>query len=115
MGRKGFLKFFASDAHIVYNHYIARAFGIYEALVLGVLISADDYFDNRDMETDGFFYCTVDYMYNKTALTEYQQRSAINNLEKQGFIETKRKGIPAKRYFKINYDLIEDTLLNKMG
>lgn len=114
MGRKGFLKFFASDAHIVYNHYIAKEVGIYEAIVLGVLLSADDYWEKQGREFEDFFYCTVEYMQSKTALTEHQQRNAINNLEKEGYIETKRMGLPARRYFKINYDLIEDSLLNRV-
>ena len=114
MGRKGFLKFFASDAHTVYNHYVAQALGIYEAIVLGVLLSADDYWEKHNRDFDDFFYCTVEYMHRKTALTEHQQRNAINNLEKAGYIETKRMGLPAKRYFKINYDFIENALLNKL-
>ena len=47
-----------------------------------------------------------------TTLTSYQQRKCIKTLKKEGLIEVKRMGIPAKQFFKINEQLVVKFLNN---
>ena len=47
-----------------------------------------------------------------TTLNSYHQRKCIKTLKKEGLIEVKRKGIPAKQYFKINEQQVLQILNN---
>ena len=69
--------------------------------MLADLISKEEYFIVNGM-TDGWFFNTESNIERDTTLTSYQQRKVLKTLKKCGIIETKRKGIPAKQYFKIN-------------
>ena len=48
-----------------------------------------------------------------TTLSPYQQRACIAKLKGLGLITVKRKGIPAKRYFKVNAGQVMQLLNNK--
>ncbi len=65
------------------------------------LISKEEYFIENGM-TDGWFFNTEANIFKDTTLTPFQQRKALKQLEKHEIIKIKRKGIPAKLYFKIN-------------
>lgn len=78
------------------------ALGNDEALIFGELLSKNKYFTDRDELTEsGFFYNTVWDLASETNLNDHKQRLAINNLTISGLLETKVKGIPPKRFFKI--------------
>jgi len=77
------------------------------AVLLADLISKEEYFIANGL-TDGWFFNTEANIERDTTLTSYQQRKCLKTLKKYEIIETKRKGIPAKQYFKIN----EANLLN---
>lgn len=51
------------------------------------------------MIPDDWFYSTIDDLWRSTALSEKTQKRAIAILVKEGLIECKRKGMPAKRSF----------------
>jgi len=91
----------SSSAFIVLNKELARKIGLKEAVLLADLISKEEYFLNKGM-TDGWFFNTEANIQEDTTLTPFQQRKCIKNLKNNNIIEVKRKGIPAKQYFKIN-------------
>ena len=91
----------SSTAFLVLNKELAKQIGLQEAVLLADLISKEEYFIANGM-TNGWFFNTVKNIEQDTTLTAYQQRNCIKNLKKFGIIEVKRKGIPAKQYFKIN-------------
>ena len=91
----------SSTAFIVLNKELARQVGLKEAVLLADLISKEEYFIANGM-TDGWFFNTEANIYKDTTLTAYQQRNALKTLRKHQIIETKRKGVPARQYFKIN-------------
>lgn len=103
------LELLATEAHITVNKALIRVCGLHEAILLGSLCGKQVYWKNREecME-DGFFFCTAEYLEKETTLSPYQQKKAFDNLEKQGLIETKITGIPAKKYFKV----VESKLLS---
>ena len=63
--------------------------------------------------TDGWFFNTEANIQKDTTLTPYQQRNALKSLKNNQIIETMRKGIPAKQFFKINEEQVVKFLNNK--
>ena len=90
----------SSTAFIVLNKNLAKQVGLKEAVLLADLISKEEYFIAHGM-SDGWFFNTEANIQADTTLTPYQQRKSIKELKKHQLIEVKRKGIPAKQYFKI--------------
>jgi len=95
----------SSTAFLVLNKKLARNIGLKESILLADLISKEEYFESNGM-TDGWFFNTESNIENDTTLTPYQQRKAIKKLKELNIIETKRMGVPAKQYFKINEELV---------
>tara|TARA_R110002074_G_scaffold64981_1_gene154712 strand:- start:263 stop:937 length:675 start_codon:yes stop_codon:yes gene_type:complete len=91
----------SSTAFIILNKELARQVGLKEAILLADLISKEEYFISKGM-TDGWFFNTEANIEADTTLNPYHQRKCIKTLKTHQIIETKRKGIPAKQYFKIN-------------
>ena len=101
----------SSTAFIVVNKTLARNIGLKETVILADLISKEEYFISNGM-TDGWFFNTEANIEKDTTLTPYQQRKAIKKLKELNIIETKRMGVPAKQYFKINEELVVKFLNN---
>jgi len=103
----------SSSAFIVLNKQLAKQVGLKEAVLLADLISKEEYFIANGM-TDGWFFNTEANIEKDTTLTPYQQRKCLKTLKTSLILETKRKGIPAKQYFKIN-ELQVIKLLNNLS
>lgn len=103
-----------SDAHISVNKALMFAIGVNEAIIFSELLSRQAYFEDKDqLDEDGYFYNTVCDLQSGTALTDYQQRTAIANLKKLDLIDIRISGIPPKRFFRINPNTI--TLVNLLA
>jgi hypothetical protein len=50
---------------------------------------------------DGWFFCSADTMENETTISAYKQAKCYKKLEEAGLIETKLKGLPAIKHFRI--------------
>ena len=103
----------SSSAFIILNKELARQVGLKESILLADLISKEEYFIANGM-TDGWFFNTEANIEKDTTLTPYQQRKCLKKLKTNLVLETKRKGIPAKQYFKIN-ELQVIKLLNNLS
>tara|TARA_R100000734_G_C3270133_1_gene66312 strand:+ start:139 stop:756 length:618 start_codon:yes stop_codon:yes gene_type:complete len=101
----------SSSAFIVLNKELARQVGLKEAILLADLISKEEYFIANGM-TDGWFFNTEANIEADTTLNPYHQRKCLKTLKKHNLIEVKRKGIPAKQYFKINEEQVIQILNN---
>ena len=101
----------SSTAFIVLNKNLAKQVGLKEAVLLADLISKEEYFIANGM-TDGWFFNTEANIEKDTTLTPYQQRKCLKTLKTNLVLETKRKGIPAKQYFKINEQQVIKLLNN---
>lgn len=99
--------------YIVVNKKIASDLGLYEAILLGELASEHKYWSNTEKLEDGFFYSTVEKIKENTTLSKDQQRSAMNTLKEKGIVTVILKGIPAKRYIRINEDAVIPYILDK--
>lgn len=105
----------SSSNFIVVNKSLAREIGLIESVVLGELASEYDHWKATGNLDDGYFYSTVDNLSDNTTLSKYQQRTALDNLKEKGIIEVTVKGLPAKRYIKINEEQVEKLLNNKLS
>lgn len=93
------------DNTMSFNRLIAHAIGAVETIIFFSLLSKMKYYMNRDMlDNDGFFYATEVDIQESTTFTKRVQAPAIAKLVEIGLIETKRAGLPAKRYFRIICD-----------
>ena len=101
----------SSSAFLILNKELARQVGLKEAILLADLISKEEYFIANGM-TDGWFFNTEANIEKDTTLTPYQQRKCLKTLKTNLVLETKRKGIPAKQYFKINEQQVIKLLNN---
>lgn len=99
--------------YIVVNKKIASELGLCEAILLGELASEHKYWSNTENLEDGFFYSTVENIKENTTLSKDQQRSAMNTLKEKGIVTVILKGIPAKRYVRINEDAVIPYILDK--
>lgn len=84
---------------------LMMALGNDEAIIFGELLSKNKYFTDRDELTqDGYFFNTMWDLASDTNLNDHRQRLAINKLVAVGLLKMKVKGIPPKRYFRIQND-----------
>lgn len=99
------LKLMASSNFIIVNRDLIKEFGTNGAILLGELASEYNYYhDNNRLSDDGMFFSTVENVENNTGLSRYQQKKAIDELKEKGAIDVELRGMPAKRYIRINTD-----------
>ena len=94
------------DNSMTFNRLLAHSLGAVETIILFTLIGKYYYYADKEMiDENGWFYVTVPDLHESTSFGEKIQRNAIKHLESMGFIQTSVKGIPPKRYFKVNNDM----------
>ncbi len=94
------------DNTMTFNRLLAHSVGATETIILYTLISKYYYYERNSMlDEEGWFYVTIPDLHESSSFGGKIQRNAIKHLENLGFIQTALKGVPAKRYFKINNDL----------
>ena len=85
-----------------YNRPIAHALGLGAAEVYSALISKYEYYYKHNMlDEEGFFYSTIADLQESTSMGKCQQSNAIKVLTDAGLVEVCRRGMPAKRYFRV--------------
>lgn len=85
------------------NKELVRMYGLEPAFLLTNLSEAEQLM----ADSDGWFYQTSDTLEEITGITRYKQDRAIDLLEKRGVLKKEVRGVPAKRYFKLNYKILE--------
>lgn len=98
MGNADIIKnLLGSENTMAYSKILANAIGLKEAIVYSCLLSK-----SAEKDSKGYFCYTIKDLQIDTTLTKAQQDRVIQNLVNLGLILCERKGLPAKRYFKIN-------------
>lgn len=94
----------AHDNYCLFNKSVARALkSLHAAVLLGELASEYKYFKSKNMlDEEDMFYSTVENIEENICLNDYEQRKALQLLKEKGIVETKQKGLPAKRYVKLD-------------
>ena len=98
-----------SSSYFVLNKQIVKAIGIESGFLLTTLIEASDGLANDD----GWFYKTSPSLEEETGLSNHKQSKIIEELTKLGILEQENKGMPMKRYFRINFQKIEELVFKK--
>ncbi len=84
------------------NRLLAHKLGLNAAVVYAALVAKQAYYAARDMlDKDGYFYSTEDDLKESTSLSKRQQARAVKALEVAGLIEKDKRGMPAKRCFRV--------------
>lgn len=103
------LQLISSDNFIAVNKTLIKAFGNDAAILLGELASESTYWENRTGLDDGYFYSTIENVEERTALSPYQQRKALELLKEKGVVDViSKKGSPPKRYIRINEESLAE-------
>ena len=90
--------FLLSKNFWVLNKRLVKELGIEPAFILSVFADADETLSDEE----GWFYQTVDTIETLTTLNRYKQDLAIDILIEKGVLEKTHKGMPRKRYFRID-------------
>ena len=107
------LELLSSSNFIAVNRTIASEVGLEAAVILGELASEYIYHRSNGNLKDGYFFSTIENLSEKTFLSAHSQRMALSKLQEKGWIDVTRKGIPAKRYIKINEQQVVEFFNNK--
>lgn len=109
MLEKTFKKLLMSSNYYTLNKQIVKTLGIEPAFLLTILIEASDGL----ADDEGWFYQTIEKIGELTGIGRHKQDKIIKDLIESKILEQKNKGVPCKRYFKINYEMIENLVFQK--
>ena len=104
MQDKTFKQLLMSSNYYTLNKQIVKSLGIESAFLLTILIEASDGL----ADDEGWFYQTIEKIGELTGIGRHKQDKIIKDLIELKILEQKNKGVPCKRYFKINYSVIEN-------
>ena len=104
MQEKTFKQLLMSSNYYTLNKQIVKELGIESAFLLTILIEASDGL----ADNEGWFYQTIEKIGELTGIGRHKQDKIIKELIELKILEQKNKGVPCKRYFKVNYEMIEN-------
>ena len=104
MQERTFKQLLMSSNYYTLNKQIVKTLGIEPAFLLTILIEASDGL----ADDEGWFYQTIEKIGELTGIGRHKQDKIIKDLIELKILEQKNKGVPCKRYFKINYSMIEN-------
>ena len=101
-----------SGCTISVNRHLAHRLGLNAALLFNAIIVKQHYYEQHNMlDSDGFFYSTIEDMKESTALSRCQQDRAVSVLVKAGLIDFHRGGACCRRHFRVREEaagILED-------
>ena len=107
-GKGGLAKQLAmSSAYWVLNKIMVQIFGIESAMLLSNFTEAESMFLDGE---DGWFYQTSETVEKLTTLSRHKQNKCIQILIDAGVLHQQNKGMPMKRYFRLDYDVLATLL-----
>lgn len=99
------IKLLNSDNTVSANRLLAHALGIKAALLFNSLVGKQAYYEKHSMlDSEGWFYSTIEDMQESTALSRCQQNKAIGVLAKAGLIDYRTGGVHCRRHFRVSND-----------
>ena len=94
------------DNTVMLNRPLAHALGTNAAIVYSALIAKQVYYSERGMlDAEGYFYSAIADLEESTGLSKRKQKNAIDTLVISGLINCKKRGMPARRCFRICEDI----------
>lgn len=89
---------------ITYYPVMAKALG---SVKCGVFVSNFFYWEGKQHDEDGWMYKSQSEILDETGLSRSEQEGARKRLREFGALEEKKAGVPAKLYYRFNWNIIE--------
>lgn len=80
-----------------------RAMSVEEAVLMAFFINHSSRIAPKH---DGWFYCKVETIQKKLMMPQKRQSSLISRLRERGFLTAEKRGLPSKRWLKIQFEAI---------
>lgn len=101
----------ATTGFVVTNKALVRALGLECSALIGELCSEYLYWKERDkLEGDGWFFSTVENLEKETGIKRSTQTKHLNELKAMGLLDYGKKGMPARRYIRLDFKAIEEVM-----
>ena len=97
-----------SGNYWVLNKDVVRLVGLETAFLLTCFAEAETMLADKE----GWFYQTIERTEEITGLKRSRQDKATRKLVELGILEQINKGLPMKRYFRINYKVLKELWKN---
>lgn len=94
---------FKSSGYLIVNKTLMKKFGMVNAVILSNYVDKDIYFKNHKPNNNGWFFLTYKEQQNQLNIGLHSLKKAKSFFSDLGIIQTKRAGVPAKEWFKIDY------------
>lgn len=94
---------------VAYYPKIAEALGSVDA---AIFLCQFLYWEGKQSDKDGWIYKTIEEIKKETGLSYYEQKRSRKILKELGILEEKLFGLPARLYFKFNWNRLNEILLN---
>ncbi|SRR6266498_2401667 len=100
------------DRPIAFHRCFAALAG---SALAGLMLSQAVYWANRHttVARGGWFWKTQAEWYEETFMTRSEQETARKRLRERGFIEERRRGVPAKIHYRVCFEAIKSALESK--
>jgi hypothetical protein len=102
--------FLVQDRPVAFHRFYARVAG---GALPGLFLAQAVYWTGRGTQgtpetpnEDGWFYKSQAAWLDELGMTRYEQESARKRLRDAGVLEERHAGMPAKLYFRVNYDVL---------
>jgi hypothetical protein len=101
---------FSSDAYLVLNKTLVKELGLVTAAVIANYIDKDKYFRQNQPKNKGWFFLTYEDQQKQLNIGMHSLKKVKKYLVEKDILMTKRRGVPAKEWFKINYKKLTNTI-----
>lgn len=101
-----------NDKHRIFNKELAHYLGLKEAIYISYLVDQDYFFNEGKVGKP--FYKIQEHIYYETTLKSEVLRKLNKKFKELNLITIVKIGLPAKNYFQINYEILEDILDKSM-
>jgi uncharacterized phage protein (TIGR02220 family) len=109
MKKNTILGLISGEEYWIINKPLARLVGLEAAVLFSDLCQAQNYWDQKNGR-ESYFFKVEGEIQADTTLSPYKQREALKKLKEEGLIKTKRKGTPAKKFYLIDSESLNNLL-----
>jgi len=106
---------FKSTGYLIVNKTLIRQFGLIKAVLLSNYIDKYIYFRENNPSKNGWFYSTHEQQVEQLGLNLDTVRKYKRELINEGILISTRKGIPAREWFKIDFNKLAIVIEQVIG
>jgi len=101
----------SQKSYLVIYRPLMEKIGLVNTVLLSLLIDRSDVLcKEENNDEDGWFYLYADYIQKSLCMGRRPIDAAVKELEDMHFIETKRCGLPPKKYYRVYWETIAERL-----